>query len=99
MAAAAIATVAIANFSIASAAEDHASTRELLAELWPVAFTSTALVLLVMLLLYGSLIELVRELESSRTKAQHHAAHDTLTGLPNRALMEERLEEALGRQA
>jgi diguanylate cyclase (GGDEF)-like protein len=37
------------------------------------------------------------ELETSRTQAQHLAFHDSLTGLPNRALFEERLEKALAR--
>lgn len=39
------------------------------------------------------------ELEASRAQAQHLAFHDSLTGLPNRALFDDRLEHALARRA
>jgi diguanylate cyclase (GGDEF)-like protein len=38
------------------------------------------------------------ELEASRAQAQHLAFHDSLTGLPNRALFDDRLEHALARR-
>ena len=37
------------------------------------------------------------ELLASEAHAQHLASHDVLTGLPNRSLFDERLEQALGR--
>ena len=63
-------------------------------------------VLIVALLIVGALTGLLllrirrsrMELEASRTRAQHLAFHDSLTGLPNRALFENRLDLALSRR-
>ncbi len=42
---------------------------------------------------------LVVELEASRARESHRATHDTMTGLPNRALFDDRLRHGLARVA
>ncbi|HEY5713061.1 MAG TPA: EAL domain-containing protein [Allosphingosinicella sp.] len=53
--------------------------------------------ILVMSFLYKSIVDLVEELETREASAQHQALHDQLTGLANRALLEDRLSQALTR--
>jgi diguanylate cyclase (GGDEF)-like protein len=48
-------------------------------------------------LLYQRLLELNEQLASSQRQLQHQATHDSLTGLPNRAAILARLDEAAAR--
>jgi len=95
---AAVATLVLTNFATVSIIKDDASSRfELFSSIWPIALTSAVAVILVMSFLYKSLVDLVDELEAREASAQHQALHDQLTGLANRALLEDRLSQALTR--
>jgi diguanylate cyclase (GGDEF)-like protein len=69
--------------------------RRILNGLLPFAVSGLAVLALLMLLLTRSLKQTLNERAAFEARAAHLAYHDSLTGLPNRALMNERLQHSL----
>jgi diguanylate cyclase (GGDEF)-like protein len=96
--AASVSTLVLTNFATLMLVTQYAPGNfTLFRSVWPILLTSSTAIILVMSFLYRSLVDLVLELERREASAQHQAVHDALTGLGNRALLEDRLENAVGR--
>ena len=95
---AAVATLVLTNFATVIILRDGTRNGiEMFSAIWPIALTSAVAIVLVMSFLYRSIIDLVQELEQREAAAKHLALHDQLTSLANRALLEDRLSQALAR--
>jgi len=62
---------------------------------WPVAALLAVVLLALYLSLYPLLRRVTRRLRRQVEEIEHQAMHDSLTGLPNRVLFRDRLEQAL----
>jgi len=63
--------------------------------IWPLTLASSVAVILVMSVLYETLCDLVLQLEKQKDLARSVALQDALTGVSNRTLLMDRLEQAL----
>ena len=98
MVSAAVALMVVTNFCIVRIlGTQGALGNHLVSAIWPIALPASLAVVLVMSSLYHALQELVGELESKQRKADEEAQHDPLTGLANRRLLEERIQQAIHR--
>lgn len=70
---------------------------QVIAALAPALAIVLLLITVVLFVLASRLARRTHDLEESRLHAQHRAMHDDLTGLGNRAMFEQRLDEALAR--
>lgn len=98
MVSAAIVLIVVTNFLILHiAGGPDASASELVWRLAPMALPSTVAVILVMSSLYHALQDVIGELEQARLEAVGQAQHDPLTGLANKRLLQERVDQAIAR--
>lgn len=100
MVSSAVALIVVTNYLIVQMlGNPSASATELLSAIWPIALPSSVAVVLVMSTLYQALMDVLAELEKRQREALDHAQRDSLTGLANRPLLQERLEQAMLRHS
>ncbi|QNP42397.1 EAL domain-containing protein [Sphingomonas daechungensis] len=98
MVSAAIVLIVVTNYLILHiAGRPDASASELAWLLLPIALPTTIVVILVMSSLYHALQEVIGELERGRLDALSQAQHDPLTGLANKRLLQQRVDQAISR--
>lgn len=98
MVSAAVVLIAVTNFCILQIlGKSTHSASELMWAVWPLALPSSVAVILTMSTLYHTVQELMEELELSRGEAAREAQHDPLTGLANKRLLQERVNQAIAR--
>lgn len=96
MVSSAVALIAVTNYCIVQMlGNPSGSPSELLSKIWPIALPASVAVVLVMSTLYHTLLEVLAELETKQREALDHAQRDALTGLANRHLLDERLDQAI----
>lgn len=71
--------------------------RSVLAALLPMSLLAFGLIVTVVVLVLRDLRRVTSRLRATQAHAQHLAYHDVLTSLPNRALFNDRLDQALAR--
>jgi diguanylate cyclase (GGDEF)-like protein len=87
----ALATVA-ATFVVKSG---QMSVGEIFQFLWPIFLTSAVVILLIMTLLYHDISKILESLEAREKVAKQASLQDPLTGLSNRTLLVDRIEQSL----
>lgn len=98
MVSAAVVLIAVTNFCILQIlGKSSQSASELVSTIWPLALPSSVAVILIMSTLYHTIEELMEELELRRLEALEQAQHDALTGVANKRLLQERVEQAIAR--
>jgi len=96
--AAAVATITVSSFSILHLlAGTSASGLQLFYAVWPLLVTSTTAIILVMSTLYQALQGVLMELQEREKRARYAGLRDPLTGLGNRNLLADRLQQSMHR--
>lgn len=98
MVSAAVVLIVVTNFCILQILGKSAhSASELISAIWPLALPSSVAVILIMSTLYQTVQELMDELELRRVEAAREAQYDPLTGVANKRLLEQRVDQAIAR--
>lgn len=98
MVSAAVALIVVTNFCIVRILGGHGALgSDLVSAVWPIALPASLAVVLVMSSLYHTLQELIGELERRQQETDEEAQRDPLTGLANRRLLEDRIQQSIHR--